>query len=590
MADETTVGGELAPSPPEPPLTDPFGLDADTMLTLIDAEMEYRSLHEFVKNAWHLVSPFVPFVDNWHVGLIVEHLQAMTRGEIKKLIINVPPRHSKSLIVSVFWFCWVWMRDPSSQWVYASYDSALVNRDSVRCRDIVKSRWYRERHDIKWTVKADADQKDYFRNTYQGSRMSTTPEGRASGFDADYLVADDPSNVREAHSARKLDQVFEWWTQSMSTRGNDPEQLRRAVVMQRIAERDLTGRLIADKYGYEQLCIPARHEPKRHFEGWDLAEAANETAPIVPTSLQLRRPELRDPRTEEGDPLWPKRFNSARLDELAKELGPMAAAGQLQQRPTSEKGTIFDRATFNDFTLGVRNGKRSAILRTKAGVERFFTLERVRLFQTVDTAMTESAQSDYTVVLTFGITSDADLLIFDVFRAKLEVPVQYACIRKMLDGSHRWDAESRQMIRLGTWHSPIRFQAVEKKSSGIGLIQQAARDGRPFKILNADGGKRERAIPLSTALHNGKVFFLAGAGWRVDFDNELVAFDRGRNDDQADAASYAAFLLLHDEIIRSAIEGPLAMEDEEDEAAKAAAGRVTVSYRGTPLQVEFDDD
>src|SRR5215471_9525053 len=101
-----------------------------------------RSLHEFVRQGWSQVES-VPFVDNWHVGAVCEHLQAVTEGQIKLLVINIPPGLGKSLLTCVFWPAWEWTLDPEVRWLFASYDQRLSTRDAVRCRTLLGNSWYK---------------------------------------------------------------------------------------------------------------------------------------------------------------------------------------------------------------------------------------------------------------------------------------------------------------------------------------------------------------------------------------------------------------------------------------------------------------
>jgi hypothetical protein len=107
--------------------------------------------HEFVQEAWKVVEPGTPFVDSWHIRAICDHLEAVTRGEIRRLVINIPPRCMKSRLVSVFWPAWVWIAWPESRWLYASYSHNLSMRDSLHCRDVIASPWY-QRHPMPFPV------------------------------------------------------------------------------------------------------------------------------------------------------------------------------------------------------------------------------------------------------------------------------------------------------------------------------------------------------------------------------------------------------------------------------------------------------
>src|SRR5215472_13364998 len=111
----------------------------------IDQERAARRLREFVRQAWSVVEPSTAFVPGWHLEAICEHLEAVTSGQIRRLLISMPPRHMKSLAVAVFWPCWEWITHPERRWLFCSYAAGLAIRDSLKCRRLVESPWYRER-------------------------------------------------------------------------------------------------------------------------------------------------------------------------------------------------------------------------------------------------------------------------------------------------------------------------------------------------------------------------------------------------------------------------------------------------------------
>ena len=116
-------------------------LSRPSLLAEIDRERAKRSLGEFVRQAWPIVEPSTPLMPGWHIDAIVEHLEAISLGEIRNLLINVPPRHMKSLRVSVFWPAWEWTRWPERRWLYSSYAVSLSMRDSLKCRRLIESPW-----------------------------------------------------------------------------------------------------------------------------------------------------------------------------------------------------------------------------------------------------------------------------------------------------------------------------------------------------------------------------------------------------------------------------------------------------------------
>src|SRR5689334_19855325 len=121
----------------------------------VSAERARRSLSAFVTQAWRVVEPAHAFTAGWHIDAIAAHLEAITAGELTRLVINVPPRHGKSLLVSVFWPAWVWASSPEQRWLFASYAQTLSTRDSVRCRRLLESRWYRDRWGERFRLTGD---------------------------------------------------------------------------------------------------------------------------------------------------------------------------------------------------------------------------------------------------------------------------------------------------------------------------------------------------------------------------------------------------------------------------------------------------
>ena len=133
-----------------------------------------RSLKEFTKNSWQAIEPGRDFHDNWHIDAISEHLQAVVEGDIKRLIINIPPRHMKSISVAVALPAWTWTIQPSKKFLYASYAGSLSIRDSVKCRRLIDSRWYQQHFGESFKLTGDQNQKQRFENDKTGARIATS--------------------------------------------------------------------------------------------------------------------------------------------------------------------------------------------------------------------------------------------------------------------------------------------------------------------------------------------------------------------------------------------------------------------------------
>ena len=230
-----------------------------SILDEIDAERALRSLREFVRQTWVIVEPSTPFVPGWHIDAIIEHLEAVTCGQIRNLLINVPPRHMKSLLVSVLWPAWEWIVHPERRWLCSSYAASLSIRDSTKCRRLIESPWYRRFWEDRFALTTDQNTKSRFDNDRSGYRIATSVGGAATGEGGDRIVCDDPHNVQEAESDSIRNGTTSWYDVVMSTRVNDPRTAAKVVVMQRCHQRDLSGHLLAQG-GWDLLCLPAEYE------------------------------------------------------------------------------------------------------------------------------------------------------------------------------------------------------------------------------------------------------------------------------------------------------------------------------------------
>lgn len=277
------------------------------------AELGRRSLKHFIEFAWPLVEPTTELVWNWHLDELCELLEAVTAGEERRAIINVPPGTSKSLTVSVFWPAWEWATDPSLRYLTASYSDANTIRDNRRVRAIVQSEWYQRHYPARiasdqWAkVRLDTEQK--------GWRIATSVGGVGTGEHPDRIIVDDPIKATDARSAVGREACLNWWRHTMSTRVASPK-VALVIIMQRLHAEDLSGHLLS-KGGWTHLMLPMRFDPKRA--------------------------DPRDCRTDAGELLWPDLWPEEKVRQEEIDLGPFGAAGQLQQSPAPEGGGLFKR-------------------------------------------------------------------------------------------------------------------------------------------------------------------------------------------------------------------------------------------------------
>lgn len=444
---------------------------------LLEIEREYcrRSLASFAKQAWHILEPATPLKWGWAVDSICEHLEAVTRGDIKRLLMNVPPGSMKSLLVSVIWPAWEWGPKglPEKRFIGTAHKQELAVRDSTKCRRLIQSEWYQQLWPLKLT--GDQNAKTKFENEKTGFReaMAFTSMTGARG---DRVILDDPHSVDDANSAAKLASDIITFREALPSRVNN-ENSAIIIIMQRLAVGDVSD--VAVELGYEHLCIPMRYEPgrSRHVVGRG------------------------DPRRTDGELMFPERFSEPQVRELEKSLGSYASAGQLQQRPSPRGGGLLKTEWF-----------------------RYYSVEPKIQYRLIfaDTAQKTAEQNDYTVFQCWGYSGDGKMYLLDLLRGKWEAP-QLLTNARAFWNKHRTVASS-----------PLRQIRIEDKSSGTGLIQTLKMEGVPVKGIPRDRDKTVRATDAAPTVETGCVYLPQDAPFLVDFLSEVEAFPNGAHDDQVD--------------------------------------------------------
>lgn len=567
------------------------------------------SLGYFIRAAWHTVEPEEnPFTSGWHIDCLVEHYEACLKQQILGLVVNVPPSHMKSLLTNILFFGYGWIKDPSLRWLFFSYSDSLTNRDAQRCKTLVNSPWYQKHWGHKVHLTAGETAVSRFSNTRTGSRTSGSIGGRGTGEKGHIAVIDDPIKAKDVNSDKIRNEKNLWFSNTLPTRGIDPKTFVKICIMQRLHERDPSGYVLSRNTGWEHLCLPMEAEPKRIFftpqEAQDAKSRARVRDAIVMTSLQRHRPHLQD-RREDGGILWPERFGLKEVADLKNELQAVGTSGQLQQRPSPEKGEIFQREAFRPFRLEVRDSKPTLVLgaQTEGGPAQLVApLENLVLFQIVDTALKEKQSAKFTAVLTCGILSMRDdrqdvisrhLVVWDAWRRRLSVPLQYDALMNLRNGRGLWDDEARTWkipCDRNPWPRPVVLQAVEEKASGIGLLQQAQADGKPFEPLNEPGGKVERAAQIATLFAQGKVFIREDMPDRVDFEDELLAFPTGAFSDWVDCIAYAGIMFNREQFLGRLISDSISLQVAEYERGKIEESVSENEFEVRGVRIVFPDD
>lgn len=479
--------------------------------------MQYEgSLLEFVKGAWHLVEPSRDFVCNWHIEELCKALEGVTAKRIRRLIINVPPGTMKSLLVSVFWPAWMWARDPRLRMLSASYGANLTIDFNIKVRDIIQSPWFQK----YWNVKLSEDQnaKTQYNTEQKGWRLATSVGGLGTGKHPDFITIDDASTADDALSEAGRSAINTWFDNTVSTRGVVLD-VGIVVVGQRLHQEDLPGYLLnKDRASWTLIRFPMRYEKCSCPGGF---ESAHEDERCVAHKADPHwSPDPRDPRTTEGELLWPALFTEQKVRQLELDLGPDASAGQLQQRPTQLGGTDFKREYFKFVDAG------PALKRTVRGW---------------DTAGTEGG-GDWTV----GVRISEEF----EYRGDPERPKA----RPKLVSTGRFFIEDVVRVQLGpdgvdkTMHSTAEMDGKrvaireEREGGSAGKTVTNARAksfrGWDYAEVPVSGSKRVRAKPFRAQCEAGNVYVVRAA-WNEPFLQVLCAFPGGKTDDDVDGATCA---------------------------------------------------
>jgi predicted phage terminase large subunit-like protein len=447
-------------------------------------EREYcaRSLANFVREAWHVLEPGQPYIHGWHVDAICEHLEAITDGELTRLLINIPPGTMKSTLTSVFWPAWEWGPKglPHIRMIGASHEQGLAVRDTRKMRNLISSQWFQERWPIAMT--SDQNQKTFYENSSTGWRQACAVASM-TGKRGDRVVWDDPHSVEAALSVAHRETALRVFQETLPTRLNNPDSSAIVIVMQRLHESDVSGFILEDDYGYDHLCLPMEFEPERRCT----------------TSLGFT-----DPRTEDGELLFPERFSRTTVDRDKKIMGRMAVAGQFQQRPAPRGAGFFEWEKLEIVEAAPKKLRQFVRYWDKAGT---------------------NGAGAYTAGVLMAKDREGVFYVLDVVRGQWSAPKREKVIKQtaQTDG-----------VKVKVWVEQ------EPGSGGKESAESTVKGLAGFRAYaeRATGEKTLRAEPYSVQVDAGNVKVVAGA-WNKDFIDEHKTFPVGKYKDQIDAASGA---------------------------------------------------
>jgi len=511
------------------------------VLDHLDREATKDSLVEYMKLFWQELEDD-PFIESYVIHAVADHLSAVTRGEITKLVMNIPPGFAKSLSVCVHWPTWEWgpAGMPHLRTISASYKESLAVRDNVRARRLIESPTYQRLWGDRFYLIDDQNEKKKFENDKRGFRQAIGAR-TGTGERGHRFVIDDPHNVKTVESDTVRDDTLQWCAEVVPSRLNNRKRDAIVYIMQRVHAQDATGMILEQELGYTHLCLPMHYEPKYHCftkvpssqdpTPHEKKTVLLEAEPIpywvdadaeTPPGAKVGEPTVvysHDHRREPDDLLCPELIDEEDFEQLSKELsawgGDYAVAGQYEQRPTPRGGGMFKRVDWkiadhvpDDFEMVVRGW---------------------------DLAGTKKKRSPYTAAVKMArrVTPEGvQIWILDVVRERWESGELYDALRPIaeLDG-----------------YSVVQDFPKDPGQASAPQISAIAARLEGFDVRNSpeSGAKDQRAVPLSAQQQSGNVY-LVRAPWNDRFVSEGATFPRSIFKDQIDAASRAYARILTD--------------------------------------------
>lgn len=496
-------------------------INADEMLIAISKTECEESLAEFIRQAWPVVEPGAEFHDNWHLHLLAESLEAITDGvelddgsKYNRLLINIPPGMMKSLLTNVFWPSWEWgpRNMPHMRYLCASHSMDLAIRDSTKMRRLIESEWYQERWGDRVTITKDQNQKTKFELTSTGFRQAVAA-GSITGARGDRVIIDDPHSVEGAASDQMRASTIEWFLEAVPTRLNKPMESAIVVIMQRLHEEDISGVILEKNLGYDHIMLPMRYEPGR----------------AQPTMLGIE-----DPRTDEGELLFPARFPESVVDRDENAIGPYAVAGQFQQSPEPRGGGVIKRDWWQRWEQ-----------------PSYPPFDYV--IAAVDTAYTTKSENDPSAMTVWGVWKGGDqsAIITRTMSADGEMTIlnrQYKEEHPRCMLMYAWaerlalhELVERVQDTMNTYG--VDKLLVENKASGYSVAQEIRRlyghEEFAVQLIDPKGiDKLARLYSIQHLFAEGLIY-APDRTWADMVINQSAQFPRGKHDDLVDTTSMA---------------------------------------------------
>jgi len=442
-------------------------------------ETATQRLFAFFVHAWKVFEPHTQLKNNWHLGLMAEYLEAVELRQIKKLIINIPPRYNKSNLCTVSYPAWVWTRKPWRRFITSSYSDDISSKLSYNRRMLIESEWYRSFWGDTVKLMADQNQKTFYQNEERGFMFATSTGGTVTGEGCDDMIIDDPIKPIESESEVARAKAINHWKTTLSSRFNDPKNCGLVLVMQRLHDEDLTGYFLSEeREGFETLIIPNICEEQIIYS--------------YPRSGRIKI-------YKENEILQPEREGTKELKNVRRTLGSFGFSAQRQQSPAPRKGGLVQKDWFKIYDV----------------IPDHF--EMISL--SVDAAFKNLETSDFVVAQVWGRLHSNHYLI-DQIRNKLTFTETLTALRSLVAKYPKYN----ELL-------------IEEKANGAAVIDTLRNELHSLIAIVPKESKIARLNAVSPMIEAGNLWVPNPKlyPWVDDFIQEIITFPKGKFDDQVDA-------------------------------------------------------
>lgn len=432
----------------------------------------------FTERVFGTVSPNDIYEHNWHIDCIAEHLRACERGEIRRLIVNMPPRMLKSISISIAWPAWLLMRNSREQIMMASYTSGLIGSMTLKVREVIRSEWYQRIAAVTLAKELE----NWLRTTDGGQLYSTGVGGTVTGFGGRYLIVDDPLDPEQALSDVERKKANNWIGSTFLNRFNDRRTGCAVVVMQRLHSDDVTG-MLEEMGGWHKLCLPGEFKERRTIsmggKVWDMAQ---------------------------GDVLDSRRLTPEVIAQTKREyLDPFKYEAQINQNPTPDDGMFFKKEWWQFYDADT-------------------VPKNLRKYGASDFAVSDG-EGDYTVHVVVGVDPLDNWYVLECYRERVD-SLTWASAQVDMMEAHKpvcWFEESGAIWR-----------AVDPLIRKV-MAERSVYTYRREVASVAD--KETRAQSLRGLAAMRKIYLPKNASFTTALLDELCKFPMAKHDDQVDALS-----------------------------------------------------